>query len=157
MSAWARFVEWGGWGWGWEDISAKRIYGLVGPGPVEEGWEKKFKENGLDAVPREAVQVWEKEKHEGHVAGLISSYRYGGVYDSHQTYESVAKGNIPTLVLLGEHDGFFEAEYMKNELRLLAWRGKVEVVKGVGHGVIAEKTKEVEGFVLAFWDGLEEK
>jgi hypothetical protein len=64
-------MEWGG------GISARKIYGLTGPGPVEEGWEKNFKEKGLDAVPREAVQVWERETHSGHMLSLISSYRYG--------------------------------------------------------------------------------
>ncbi len=139
---------------GWEGISARIIYGMVGPGPVEPGWEKEFKERGLDAVPRDAVQVWECEKHSGHVASLISSYRYGGVYDSHNTYENIAKGDLETLVLLGENDPLFEVEYMKNELKVLAWRGKVQVVNGVGHRVSAEKPKEVTEFVLAFWDGL---
>jgi len=158
LTAWARFVEWGGWGgWGWEAISARRIYEFLGPGPVEEGWEKNFREKGLNAIPREAVQVWEREKHSGHVASLISSYRYGGLYDSHRTYQSIAKGDFATLVLLGENDKFFEAEYIKEELRALAWRGKVEVVNGVGHGVIAEKAKEVEEFVLAFWDSLQKR
>ncbi|RDW75498.1 hypothetical protein BP6252_06640 [Coleophoma cylindrospora] len=156
LSAWARFVEWGGWGWGWEGISARRIYGFLGPDPVEEGWEKKFKEKGLDAIPRDAVQVWEREKHSGHVASLISTYRYCSLYDSHDTYESVAKGDVPTLVLLGEHDGFFEKEYMKNELKAVGWRGDVQVVDGVGHGVVGEKTKEVEESMLAFWKGLKE-
>ena len=154
LSAWSRFVEWGGWGWGWEGISARKIYRFIGPGPVEEGWEKKFKEKGLDAVPRNAVQVWEREKHSGHMLSLISSYRYGGLYDSRDTYASIAKGGIATLTLLGESDGFFEAEYMKKELESLAWTGKVQVINGVGHGVVAEKTKEVKDSVLAFWDEL---
>jgi pimeloyl-ACP methyl ester carboxylesterase len=154
LSAWARFVEWGGWGWGWEGISARKIYRFVGPGSVEEGWEKKFKEKGLDAIPREAVQVWERDKHSGHLLSLISSYRYGGLYDSHDTYASIAKCAIATLTLLGENDGFFELEYMKKELKSLAWTGKVQVINGVGHGVIAEKVKEVGDSVLAFWDKL---
>jgi pimeloyl-ACP methyl ester carboxylesterase len=154
LSVWARFVEWGGWGWGWESISARKIYGFIGPGPAEEGWEKKFKEKGLDAIPREAVQVWEREKHSGHMSSLISSYRYGGLYDSHDIYASIAKSDIATLTLLGENDGFFEVEYMKKELESLAWVGKVQVVNGVGHGVIAEKVKEVRDSVLAFWDEL---
>jgi pimeloyl-ACP methyl ester carboxylesterase len=154
LSAWARFVEWGGWGWGWEGISARKIYRFIGPGPIEEGWEKKFKEKGLDAIPKEAIQVWEGEKHSGHISSLISSYRYTSVYDSHDTYASIAKSDIATLTLLGENDGFFEVEYMKKELESLAWRGKVQVVKGAGHGVIAEKTKEVVDSMLAFWDEL---
>ncbi|KAH8654934.1 Alpha/Beta hydrolase protein [Tricladium varicosporioides] len=154
LSAWARFVEWGGWGWGWEGVSARKIYGFIGPGVVEEGWEEKFKVKGLDAIPREAVQVWEREKHSGHMLSLISSYRYSGIYDSHDTYTSIAKSGITTLTLLGENDGFFEVEYMKKELELLAWLGKVQVVNGVGHGIVAEKTKEVKDYVLAFWDTL---
>lgn len=152
LSPWARFVEWGGWGSFWEGISARKIYGLLGPGPVKEGWEKKFKEMGLEAIPREAIQVWERENHQGHVASLISSYRYGGVYDSHDTFEYIAKGDIATLTLLGEDDGFFEAENLKKELRSLAWRGEVKILHGVGHAVIAEKTKEVSEFVLRFWE-----
>jgi pimeloyl-ACP methyl ester carboxylesterase len=81
---------------------------------------------------------------------LISSYRYTSVYDSHDTYASITKSDIATLTLLSENDGFFEVEYMKKELESLAWRGKVQVVKGAGHGVIAEKTKEVVDSVLAF-------
>ncbi|CAM1509529.1 Fc.00g032680.m01.CDS01 [Cosmosporella sp. VM-42] len=153
-SAWTRFMVWGGWGWVWESISARFIFGWVGPGLVEEGWEKKFKEKGLEAVPREAVQIWEKEKHPGHVASLVSSFRYGGVYESHGTYENIAKSEIKTLTLLGEHDGLFEAEYMKKELVSLGWRGKVQVINGAGHGVIAEKMKEVEESMLEFWNSL---
>ena len=154
LSAWTRFIRWGGWGWGWEGISAKDVYAFVGPGPVEEGWEKKFKEKGLDAIPRDAVQVWQREKRSGYMASLVSSYRYVGIYDSHDIYASIAKSNIKTLTLLGENDGFFSAEYMKKELESLAWMGKVQVVNGVGHGVVAEKTKEVADSMLAFWDEL---
>jgi pimeloyl-ACP methyl ester carboxylesterase len=141
-------------GLGWEGISARKIYRFIGPGPIEEGWEKKFKEKGLDAIPKEAIQVWEGEKHSGHISSLISSYRYTSVYDSHDTYASIAKSDIATLTLLGENDGFFEVEYMKKELESLAWRGKVQVVKGAGHGVIAEKTKEMMDSMLAFWNEL---
>lgn len=149
-------MEWGGWGWGWgwEGISARKIYRFIGPGPVEEGWEKKFKEKGLDAIPREAVQVWERKKHSGHISSLISSYRYIGLYNSHDTYAALAKSDIATLTLLGENDEFFEVMYMKKELESLAWTGKVQVINGVGHRVIAGKTKEVEDFVLAFWHEL---
>jgi pimeloyl-ACP methyl ester carboxylesterase len=156
QSLWDRLVVWGGWGWGWESISARRIYDILGPGPVEEKWEKKLKEKGLEAVPRQAIQVWEKENHAGHVASLVSSYRYGGVFDSHDTYESIAKSELATLTLLGETDGFFKAGYTKSELESLGWRGDVHVVKGVGHGVIAEKIKEVEDYILAFWETLEQ-
>ena len=156
LSAWTRFIRWGGWGWGWEGISAKDVYAFVGPDRVEEGWEKKFKEKGLDAIPRDAVQVWEREKHKGHMSSVVSAYRYSGVYDSHDTYASIAKSNLKTLMLLGENDGFFTVEYMKKELESLAWMGKVQVINGVGHGIIAEKTKEVEESVLVFWDELKE-
>lgn len=138
-------------------FSAKRIYDFLGPGPVEEGWEKNFKERGLDAIPRNVVQVWEKENHEGHVASLVSMYRYGGIYDMHETYRAVAKSGLETLVLLGETDGFFEKDLMMGELEGLGWKGEVKVVEGVGHGVVAEKTKETEELVVKFWDGLGKK
>lgn len=154
LSNWERFIHWGGWGWGWENISTRHLYDYLGPGPVEEEWESKLKEKGLEGIPRNAVQIWEKEKHAGHVASLISFYRYGGLYDSHQAYINVAKGNIPTMAILGEDDGFFVADYMINELKSVGWRGKVEVIIGVGHGVVGEKTKEVEEKLLEFWDGL---
>lgn len=154
MSVWARFVNWGGWGYGWEGISARRIYAWIGPGPVEEGWEQKFKEKGLDAIPREAVQVWERDNHGGHVASLVSGYRYGGIYDSHEIYAKVAKGDVKTLVILGGEDHFFGGEYMKKELDSVGWRGEVKVVEGVGHGVIAERPKDVEELMVEFWDGL---
>ncbi|KAH9205453.1 Alpha/Beta hydrolase protein [Leptodontidium sp. 2 PMI_412] len=157
QSVWTRFLNFGGWGWGWEAFSAKRIYDFLGPGPVEEGWEKNFKERGLDAIPRNAVQVWEKENHDGHVASLVSMYRYGGIYDMHETYRAVAKSGLETLVLLGETDGFFEKDLMMGELEGLGWKGEVKVVEGVGHGVVAEKTKETEELVVKFWDGLGKK
>ena len=128
---------------------------MAGPGPVEKDWQLNFKEKGLDAIPRNAVQVWERENHPGHVSSFISFWRHGGLYDSHSTYESVAKGKLPTLVLLGETDGFFPAEYMKKELEALAWRGKVEVIMGVGHGIVGEKPKEVEEYLIGFWAGLQ--
>lgn len=156
LSAWDQFVEWGGWGWGWEGIAVRRIFGKLGPGPVEEGWEKKFQEKGAEGVSREAVQVWEKEKHTGHVASLVSVYRYGGIFDSHDTYEILVKSDLETLVLLGENDSTFKVEYMKKELKVLEWRGEVKVVYGVGHSVAAEKPEEVEEYMLAFWDGLQE-
>lgn len=159
LSAWTRFVLWGGWGWGWEGISARMIYRQIGPGPVpgqtEEGWEKKFKETGVDAVPREAIQDWTRENHSGHIASLISAYRYGGLYDSQHMYRSIAKGNIETMVLLGEHDDLFQEEYMRKELEMLAWRGEVHVMNGVGHRIIADKSNEVQNLALAFWDGLQ--
>ncbi|KAH7381865.1 Alpha/Beta hydrolase protein [Cadophora sp. MPI-SDFR-AT-0126] len=153
QSAWTRFLDFGGWGWGWESLSAERIYDFLGPGPVEENWQENLKGKGLNAIPRNAVQVWEKENHEGHVASLVSMYRYGGLYDMHETYRSVAESGMDTLVLLGETDGFFEKMYMMGELEKLGWKGEVRVVEGVGHGVVAEKTKETGDFVRKFWEG----
>ncbi|KAK0111198.1 hypothetical protein ONS95_001573 [Cadophora gregata] len=157
QSAWTRFIEFGGWGWGWESLSAKRIYDFLGPGPIEDDWQRKLKVEGLDAIPRNAVQVWEKENHEGHVASLVSLYRYGGLYDMHETYRLVAESGMDTLVLLGETDAFFEKGYMIGELQALGWRGEVKVVEGVGHGVVGEKTKESEELIVNFWESLEEK
>jgi len=156
QSAWTRFIDFGGWGWGWESLSAKRIYDFLGPGPVEESWQENFKEKGLAAIPRNAVQIWEKENHEGHVASLVSMYRYGGIYDMHETYRSLVERGMDTktLVLLGETDGFFEKEYMIAELKQLGWMGEVRVVEGVGHNVAGEKTKETREFVEAFWKAL---
>lgn len=120
---------------------------------MEDDWERNFKDKGLDAVPKNAIQVWERENHAGHVASMVGAYRCN-VYDAHDAYKSVAKGDIATMVLLGEHDDFWQVDYMQNELKLLAWRGKVQVVNGVGHAVISGKLEEVERSVLEFWHEL---
>ncbi|CAG9949038.1 unnamed protein product [Clonostachys rosea f. rosea IK726] len=156
LTSWERFLRWGGWGWGWGDLSANSVWDYLGPGPVEEGWEKKFKEKGLEAIPKEAVQIWEKEKHAGHVASLVSCYRYTGIYDAHDTYRSLAEGKLEILVLLGEKDGFFEKDYMQNELKSVGWKGDIYVVDGVGHSVAGEKPKEVQEMMVDFWEGLED-
>lgn len=137
-----------------ETASAQSIYDFLGPGPVDPSWEENFKAQGLEAIPREKVQVWENERHEGHIASLTSSYRYAGIFDGHKAYEALIKTGKPTLILLGESDPVFEVTYVKGELEGLGWKGRVEVVEGVGHRVVGEKTKEVEGFMLEFWEGL---
>ncbi|CAG8949140.1 hypothetical protein HYFRA_00004762 [Hymenoscyphus fraxineus] len=157
LSPWMRFLNWGGWGWGWEGVSARGIYGWLGPGPVDVDWEGKFKTKGLQAIPRERVQIWEKEVHRGHVASLVSSYRYCGIFDGHESYVALVRNGVPVLVLLGESDPIFEVGYVKKELEALGWEGRVEVLEGVGHGVVGEKTTEVEGFMLKFWESLGEE
>lgn len=157
LSPWTRFLRWGGWGWGWETASAQNIYDWLGPGPVSPSWEKDFKTRGLEAIPREKVQVWENERHQGHIASLVSSLRWAGIYDSHGVYGALVENGTPTLVLLGESDPVFETAYVKGELEGLGWKGRVEVVEGVGHGVVGEKTKEAEKFMLEFLEGLEKK
>lgn len=47
---------------------------------------------------------------------MVSAYRYTGHYDSHDTYASVVRGDVPALMLLGEMDSFFTLDYMKSQL-----------------------------------------
>lgn len=53
---------------------------------------------------------------QGPCCSMVSAYRYTGHYDSHDTYASVARGDVPALMLLGEMDSFFTLDYMKSEL-----------------------------------------
>jgi hypothetical protein len=42
----------------------------------------------------EAVQVWQRESHRGHVPLLVGLYHYGGVFDLHDAHGEEGDGDF---------------------------------------------------------------
>jgi hypothetical protein len=107
----------------------------------------------------DAVQVWQRENHAGHVAMLVGLYHYGGVYDFHGTYAAVAKGPVGRLamVVLGEHDAMFGGEAVRRDLQAMAWAGDVVEMGDVGHLIPRQKPEETAVLLGRFWAKCEQE
>lgn len=161
VSTWEVLVRSGGPGGLWAALARQNILNFVDGGVAPKppaGWRERVAK-GETLYDMEAVQVWQRENHAGHVAALVGMYFDGGVFDEHGAYRTVAQGPVgkKSLVVLGEHDEFFLVERMRMELDNCGWIGGFEVVKDVGHLVVRQKPRETAGLVLSFWDGLDEE
>lgn len=151
----------GGPGGLWASLARQSILNLVDGGVAPEppaGWRERVAK-GETLYDMEAVQVWQRENHAGHVAVLVGMYFDGGVFDEHEAYQMVAQGPVgkKSLVVLGEHDELFLVERIRRELDGCEWIGGFEVVKDVGHLVVRQKPRETAEVVVSFWDGLDEE
>ena len=101
----------------------------------------------------EAVQVWQRESHRGHVPLLVGLYHYGGVFDLHDAYAAAARGPVGkrALVILGEHDALFGGETFRKELEAVGWRGDVVEMEDVGHLIVRKKPKETAEVLGRYW------
>jgi pimeloyl-ACP methyl ester carboxylesterase len=105
----------------------------------------------------DAVQVWQREEHAGHVAMLVGIVRWGGIYDLQWAYAVVARGPLGTegrtLVVLGEKDMVFGGDAVKKELERVGWNmaDGIEVMEDAGHLVVREKPIETAEVLGRFW------
>ncbi|CZR59801.1 uncharacterized protein PAC_09695 [Phialocephala subalpina] len=119
---------------------------------VKEGWKERMVKGEVDTVP---IEKWEREEHRGHVASLVSTWNYGGVFDQHESYGKLLEKKFKTLVVLGSKDGVIEPEDTKKELEKLGWKGEVPVVEGATHDIVRSHRKEVAVLCIEFWEKLE--
>jgi pimeloyl-ACP methyl ester carboxylesterase len=155
-----RLVRSGGpWGL-WRGAAQRSILYFVDggqPPTPPEGWRERVA-SGERLYDMEAVQVWQRESHRGHVSLLVGLYHWGGVFDLHDAYAMVAKGPVgeKALVILGEHDTVFAGDCFRKELERVEWRGDVVEMEDVGHLVVREKPKETAEVLGRYWAKYEE-
>ncbi|KAH8805382.1 valacyclovir hydrolase [Xylogone sp. PMI_703] len=137
-----------------EDLTEKERSFLRGGPDVEEAardWVLDFTEGGELVVPQdwkervnrgelvvEAIRSWEREEHKGHVASVVAMGRDGNIFDGHDAYRTVAKGEKKTLAVLGELDDVCTTQ----DLNAVGWEN-VLVVKGANHGLVRNRVDEV--------------
>ena len=147
---WDAVVEDGGWGR--EGMSQRKIMAFVhAGGEVKPDWKERLLKGDIDVSP---VQKWERENHGGHVASLVSMWRYVGVFDLHEQYRTLAKGSIPMLVVFGEKDTVIEPEKTQKELLEMGWKGEFRIIEGATHEIVRTHAREVAKLASAFWGGL---
>ena len=141
-------------GWGREGISRRKIMKFVnGSNPeLKPDWKERLLKGEVDTVP---IEKWEREIHKGHVASLVSMFRYAGVYDQHAEYRKLANGDVPVLVIMGKKDHVIEPEYTKSELSRYGWQGKIIVVDGATHEIARSHAQEVADLAGEMWGSLE--
>jgi len=116
-------------GWGLEGLSRRKIMGFVnGRNPqVKPGWKERLLEGEIETVP---IEKWEREVHKGHVASIVSMFRYAGVYDQHEDYRKLVGSGVEVLVILGDKDQVIEAESTKRKLAGLGWKERLGLLRG---------------------------
>lgn len=119
---------------------------------VKPGWKERLLKGEVDSV---VVEKWQRERHQGHVAGIVSMFRNGGIYDEHDSYRLVQEMGVKVLVILGEKDQVFEAARMKVELGQLGWTGDIQVIPGATHSVVRSHSEGVAELVENFHSSLE--
>jgi pimeloyl-ACP methyl ester carboxylesterase len=140
----------------WSGVARSNILQLIDDGlpPVPPAdWRSR-----LPLYNMEAVQVWQRETHRGHVALLVGLYHSGGRFDLHDEYVQAAKGQLgkKALVILGEHDEALGGEKAKKELELCGWKDNIVEVKDVGHLIVRKKPHETAELLGKFWSACEE-
>ncbi|CAD6441716.1 fbbe2212-fe1f-4c48-aee0-6b30c2723d3e-CDS [Sclerotinia trifoliorum] len=122
---------------------------LEGNDPSKEGWKERLKHGKVESEP---IEIWERENHAGHKASVVSIFRYGNVFDQHESYRKLTNNNLKILVIVGETDSVFPSEFVKSELDALGWKKDVKLVDGAGHGIVRTHPEEVAGLIEAFWE-----
>jgi len=132
-------------------LGADAIMAIIeGSNPIiEKGWKGRLANGKVESEP---VERWERENHAGHAASVVNIFRYGGVWDQHEAYSSLAQSEKKSMFILAEEDGIFEVKYMRSELEKLGWKERnVKVVNGAGHGVNRSHPIELAELVREFW------
>jgi pimeloyl-ACP methyl ester carboxylesterase len=150
-SWWSRLWTDGGWGLEW--LGHSSIMGMLeGDTPSKEGWKERLKNGEVDCEP---IERWERENHPGHAASVVSMFRYGGVFDQHESYRKLVDSELKILVIVGEKDSVFEAEMVKKELGAMGWKKSIKQVDGAGHDVVRSHPQDVAALIRDFWDAKE--
>lgn len=117
--------------------------------PNKDGWKERLK---MGIIESEPIERWERDNHKGHMASVVSLFRYGNVFDQHESYRKLlTESGIKTKVIVGEEDNHFSPEFVKMELAELGWEGEVVQVNGAGHGLVRSHVEEVVGLIEGFW------
>jgi pimeloyl-ACP methyl ester carboxylesterase len=140
-------------GWGLEGLSRRKIMNFINGNnsQVKPDWKERLLKGEVDTVP---VQKWEREMHKGHVASIVSMFRYAGVYDQHEEYRNLSGGDVKVLVVLGDKDQVIEVESTKKELLKLGWKGEIKTVEGATHEIVRSHVQEVAGLAGEMWGSL---
>ena len=76
--------------------------------------------------------------------------RDGGVMDRHEAFKKAAQTGVPSIVVLGEHDGLC-SEKALHDVGFM----NVVVVPATGHVVVREKALESAVAIKGFWNALD--
>ncbi|EPE33276.1 alpha/beta-Hydrolase [Glarea lozoyensis ATCC 20868] len=133
----------------------------LGGGPEEQAqaWILQWLEGGQLIVPAnwkervgrgelvsEAVRDWQNRNHEGHKASVVSMFRDGGCFDTHDEFAEVAKRGLNIKCILGQLDDVCSEQ----DLCDVGIRN-VSVIPETGHGVVRENVPEVADLIEVFW------
>ncbi|APA09926.1 hypothetical protein SS1G_05818 [Sclerotinia sclerotiorum 1980 UF-70] len=120
---------------------------LEGNDSSKEGWKERLKYRKGESEP---VERWERENHTDHKASVVSIFRYGNIFNLHESYRKLANSNLKILMILGENDSVFPPEYVKRGLSALSWKKDVKLMDGAGHGIVRTHSEEVAGLMRRF-------
>jgi pimeloyl-ACP methyl ester carboxylesterase len=129
------------------------VDGGVPPVVPSETVEKM--KRGEKVYDMEAMQVWQRKNHLGHISSIRGMIRDGCAFDRHTEWKMVAEMGLPAMVVLGETDSDFGKEAVTGECQKLGWKGEIHIVKGVGHLVPRSKPKETAELLDGFWSNVE--
>ena len=121
---------------------------LEGFTPSEKTWQEAFQQGEFVSEP---VEQWQRENHKGHEASVVSMFRYGNIFDQHESYRRLTESGIKILVIAGESDSLFPPEFVKRELGELGWGKEVMQVDGAGHSLVRTHERVVGEFIEEFW------
>ncbi|KAF7910800.1 uncharacterized protein EAF01_002309 [Botrytis porri] len=122
---------------------------LEGYAPSNRNWKDAFKQGEFVSEP---IKRWQRENHKGHQASVVSIFRYGNVFDQHESYRKLIESGIKILVIVGECDTSFPPEFVKRELGGLGWGKEILQVRGAGHGLVRTHEEVVGRFIEEFWE-----
>lgn len=129
-----------------EALAQAWVLDFLQGGEPPSDWKERVARGEIVAA---AVRDWEMLEHAGHLASVVAIIRDGGAFDNDEQFIKAVRTGVPNLVVLGELDDVCN----KEELEEIGFRD-VFVVKGAGHAVSRENTREVAGFIKDFWIGL---
>ncbi|KAF7934391.1 hypothetical protein EAE99_002843 [Botrytis elliptica] len=122
---------------------------LVGFAPSNKTWKEAIRQGEFVSQP---IDQWQRENHKGHEASVVSIFRYGNVFDQHESYRKLIESGIKILVIVGEFDTSFPPEFVKRELGELGWEKEILQVDGAGHVLVRTHEKVVGGLIEEFWE-----
>jgi pimeloyl-ACP methyl ester carboxylesterase len=142
-------------GWGIEWLSRRKVMSFVNgvdPKPQPD-WRERLGKGEIDTT---AVEIWERDTHQGHVAGNVSIFRHGGVFGQKAAYKRLAETKTKAIIILGEKDQVVEPGWTQNQLSDLGWTGKVYVVDDATHALVRSHVDEVAKIAEMFWTNLQD-
>ncbi|KAF5868643.1 putative valacyclovir hydrolase protein [Botrytis fragariae] len=145
---WNRLQEDGDWMVD-EESDHTIIEELEGFASSNRNWKNAFRQGEFVSQP---IEQWQRENHKGHVVSVVSIFRYGNVFDQHESYRKLIGSGIKILVIVGEFDTSFPPEFVKRELGELGWGREILQVDGAGHSLVRTHEEVVGRFIEEFWE-----
>ncbi|KAF7961087.1 hypothetical protein EAE96_000754 [Botrytis aclada] len=122
---------------------------LEGYAPSNRNWKEAFQQGEFVSEP---IEQWQRENHKGHEASVVSMFKYGNIFDQHESYEKLIESGIKILVIVGELDPLFSPAFVKSELGELGWGKEILQVDGAGHRLVRTHEEVVGRFIKEFWE-----